>query len=308
MYRSKKIKKKSLKQKFSTFEAKQKIAGYVFCIPLIFGLLALFIPNIIRTGIFSISDIVLSSDGFDLLPVGISHYKEALFSNEKFNGLAIQSLGNMLLDLPIILIFSLFVASMLNKKFIGRTFVRSVFFFTIILSTGIVTTIQSSSNWNLMSTGVSTDLLAQGGASASKILESLNVGEGLMKIITSAAGRVSSIVTASGMQILLFLTAFQEISPEYYEAARVDGCSQWEMYWKITIPLMAPQIVVNAVYTIADSFVRSESKLFSYINGLAFSGNQYSLAMAMYFLYLLAMLVVIGVLAMVYARFVKSGK
>jgi len=302
------VKFNELKLKLSTFESKQKVSGYLFCIPLIFGLIAFFIPNIVRTFIFSITDMTLTDGGFDLTFAGFKHYYTALFSNEKFNGYAIESLGNMLLDLPIILIFSMFVASVLNKKFIGRTFVRSVFFLTIILSTGIVTTIQSSSDWGLMSTGAAADLLDQGGASASKILESLNLGDGLMKVITSSANKISTIVTASGMQILLFLTAFQEISPEYYEAASVDGCSQWEMYWKITIPLMAPQIVVNAIYTVADSFIRSDSRLFSYINGLAFTGNQYALAMAMYFIYLLALIVVLGILTIACVKFLKASK
>ena len=80
------------------------------------------------------------------------------------------------------------------------------------------------------------------------------------------------------------------------------------MYWKITIPLMAPQIVVNAIYTVADSFIRSDSKLFSYINGLAFGGNQYALAMAMYFIYLLALGIVLGILTMVCVKFLKASK
>ena len=297
-----------LKLKLSTFESKQRISGYLFCIPLIFGLIAFFIPNIVRTFIFSITDMTLTDSGFKLDFAGFKHYYTALLSNEKFNGYAVESLGNMLLDLPIILIFSIFVASVLNKKFVGRTFVRSVFFLTIILSTGIVTTVQSSADWGLMSTGAAADLLDQGGSSASKILESLNLGDGFMKVITSSANKITTIVTASGMQILLFLTAFQEISPEYYEAASVDGCSQWEMYWKITIPIMAPQIVVNAIYTIADSFIRSDSRLFNYINSLAFGGNQYALAMAMYFIYLLALAFVLGILTLACIKFLKASK
>lgn len=291
-----------------SFERKQKIVGYLFCLPLIIGIALIFIPNLFRTFLYSINEIELVYGGYTMHFKGLTFYKEALLKNEKFNGFAISSLGNMLINLPIIIIFSLFIASLLNKKFIGRTFVRSIFFLPIVLSTGIVSVVQASDNWSSLSTGVTQDILAEGVNGLNTILSSLNLGEGMMKIIVSSANSISSIVTASGMQILLFLTAFQEISPEYYEAASVDGCSQWEMFWKITIPIMVPQIAVNAIYTVADSFVRENNELFNYINDLAYSGNQYSLGMAMFFLYLLALIIVISVLALVIFRMLKATR
>lgn len=291
-----------------SFEKKQKIVGYLFCLPLIFGIIAIFIPNLFRTFIYSINEIELVSGGYTMHFKGVEFYKEALLKNEKFNGLAISSLGNMFINLPVIIIFSLFIASLLNKKFVGRTFVRSIFFLPIVLSTGIVSSVQASDNWSSLSTGVTQDMLAEGVNGLNTILSSLNLGDGFMKIIVSSANSISSIVTASGMQILLFLTAFQEISPEYYEAASVDGCSQWEMFWKITIPIMVPQIAVNAIYTVADSFVRENNQLFNYINGLAYSGNQYSLGMAMFFLYLIALAIVIAVLGLVIFRMLKATR
>ncbi len=297
-----------MKLKEISFERKQKIVGYLFCLPLILGVLLLFIPNIFRTFLYSINEIELISGGYNMHFKGLNFYKVALLENEKFNGLAVSSLGNMLINLPIIIIFSLFIASLLNKKFMGRTFVRSIFFLPIVLSTGIVSSVQASDSWSSLSTGVTQDMLAEGVNGLNTILSSLNLGDGMMKIIVSSANSISSIVTASGMQILLFLTAFQEISPEYYEAASVDGCSQWEMFWKITIPIMVPQIAVNAIYTVADSFVRENNQLFNYINGLAYSGNQYSLGMAMFFLYLIALAIVIAVLGLVIFRMLKATR
>ncbi|MCL2015134.1 MAG: sugar ABC transporter permease, partial [Defluviitaleaceae bacterium] len=54
----------------------------------------------------------------------------------------------------------------------------------------------------------------------------------------------------SGVQILIFLAALQKLSPEQYEAAKIDGGSAWECFWKITMPAIMPMIFLNVVYTV----------------------------------------------------------
>ncbi|MBQ6825434.1 MAG: sugar ABC transporter permease [Clostridia bacterium] len=289
-------------------EKQQRLSGYIFCLPLIIGILCLFIPNVVRTVWFSLNDISVTADGYTLDWAGIEFYKEALLKDVNFNTYSISALKDMLIELPVILVFSLFIASILNQKFKGRSFVRSVFFLPIILSTGIVSTIMADTTVSgLMTTGITNDIMATNELSAfSMLLKSLNLGEGLMDIIISAANSVTNIINSSGMQILIFITAFQEIPDSLYEAASVEGCSKWELFWKITIPMVSPQIAINAIYTVADSFV--DNKVFTYSHDLAFSGNQYSLATSMNVLYLLALGLVMGIIAWLMVKLVKASR
>lgn len=299
--------KNSIKKIRIPFEKQQKLSGYIFCLPLIIGILFLFLPNIVRTVWFSLNEISVTPDGYWLEWKGIEFYKEALLSDVHFNTYAVGALKDMLIELPVILVFSLFIASILNQKFKGRGFYRSVFFLPIILATGIVNTIMADTTASgLMSTGVTNDIMASNELSAfSMLLKSLNIGDGLMDIIISSANSVTDIINSSGMQILIFITAFQEIPDSLYEAASVEGCNKWELFWKITIPMVSPQIAINAIYTVADSFV--DNQVFEYSHKLAFGGNQYSLGTSMNVIYLLALGIVMGIIAWLMIKLVKAS-
>ena len=119
----------------------------------------------------------------------------------------------------------------------------------------------------------------------SQLLLSLNFNKTLGDIVVNAANGIEDIVNASGMQIFIFLAAFQQISPSVYEAAQVEGCSKWVLFWKIVIPMTAKQILVAGVYTVVDVFTRTDGTLFTYIQEMAYTNNQYSYAMAMYLVY-----------------------
>ena len=108
----------------------------------------------------------------------------------------------------------------------------------------------------------------------------------------------------SFIQIFIFLAALQEVPDALYEAAKVEGCSGWELFWKITIPLISPQIVVAFVYSLVDSYVRSDSQLFNYIHNLAFGQSQYAYATAMYWIYFLCIGIIIALSGRIMSAFV----
>ena len=64
---------------------------------------------------------------------------------------------------------------------------------------------------------------------------------------------------------MVFLAGLQSISPAIYEAAKVEGATWWESFWKITIPMISPIILVNIVYTVVDSFVGSTNPVMASI-------------------------------------------
>ncbi len=289
-----------------SFEKKQRLAGYVFISPLIFGACALFLPNIIKTFVFSMNDIEIGNASYTLVWRGLQYYYDALFVDADFIQNVIKSTGEMIVYVPTIIVFSLFMASILNQKFKGRVFARAVFFLPVVLATGIVS--KADMVYDLVGTLSGRVTLNEGGQllNMSGFLYSLNFSEPLIKVVVNAANGIEDVVTYSGMQIFLLLAAFQEIPGASYEAAAVEGASKWETFWKITIPSVKNHIVVAAVYTIIDLFTRPDNRVFSYVHNIAFNGNQYGFAMAMYIIYLAVLGVLLGTMMLLIYRAMRE--
>lgn len=296
------------KKKKMSFEKKQRLAGYIFILPLIFGACCFFIPNIVKTVIFSLNEIEVGNSSYTLVPKGIKYYYDALFVNADFIQYVIKSLGEMLVQVPTIIIFSLFMASVLNQKFRGRVVARAIFFLPVVLATGIVT--KADMAYDLVNSLSGRTVLEESGQllNMSGFLYSLNFSETLIKIVVNAANGIEDIVNSSGMQIFILLAAFQEIPISSYEAAAVEGASAWETFWKITIPSVRSQIVVTAVYTVIDTFTKPDNQVFNYIHGIAFQGNQYGYAMAMYIIYLVALAAMLGIVMFAVARAMREDR
>jgi ABC-type sugar transport system permease subunit len=101
--------------------------------------------------------------------------------------------------------------------------------------------------------------------------------------------------------MLIFLAGLQSISPSIYEACRIDGATGWETFWKITFPMITPMILVNAVYTVIDSFTRTNNPAMNYIAGF---GGDIEQATAMYWIYFIIIALIIAVVAAIASSFV----
>lgn len=274
-------------------------AGYLFMIPLILGLLFVFIPSIFKTVQFSMNDVIIDVDagGYRLDYKGIEYFKEALFVNAKIVPAMVDSLKTMLINIPIILIFSLFIATILNQNFHGRLLARIIFFIPVLLSVGVIVKYDGYIVGSLAAGTVQTgeeNAMAELGSFTS-LLSSLNFNEGLTKVVVDAVSNIYDVVKASGIQIFIFLAGLQEINPALYEAASVEGCNKWELFWKITFPMIMPQMTINAVYTIVDSYASANlTGIFYQINTLK-NEVQYSLATAASLIYLVALGIVIAI-------------
>ena len=195
-----------------------------------------------------------------------------------------------------ILIFSLFVAVLLNRKFIGRGLVRGIFFLPVIVTTGVVmTTFNSVNDANAVFEGeVSNGVLFQV-ANATEFLTQLGLNEKLTEYMTLVADRIFDVVWDSGIQILLFLAALQGISPSLYEASDVEGATGWETFWLITFPNVAPIILVNIVYTIVDTFSNTDNLVLQQINAMINSTFNFGGAAAASWTFFVVILVIIGI-------------
>ena len=118
---------------------------------------------------------------------------------------------------------------------------------------------------------------------------------------------IYDIVMASGIQIIVFLSGLQAISPSLYEAADVEGCSAWESFWKITFPMVSPLLLVNCIYTIIDFFMKNDNRVIEKINDVMYGVRMdFGVASAMSWIYFGVALLFIGISAFIITRAVKS--
>ena len=296
-------------RKPASLERKQSRYGYLFIFPLILGAAVFFIPNMIMTFVYSINDIHIGEGGYTLSWVGFANYYTALFSDRDFTWNLLTSVGDLITDIPVIVIFSLFISTVLNQKFRGRVFARVIFFIPVLLATGIIAKIEDMNALTMgdrvVQTGTALDSFQMAGMQ--DLLSTINLPSALTDIIVGAANSIYRVVQSSGIQIFIFLAGLQEIPPSLYEAAKVEGCSGWELFWKITIPMISPLIIVNSVYTIVDTFTRYGNPMVSYISNItASSSTKYGVGTAMYMLYFICIAVIIAVAGLLMVRVIRG--
>lgn len=283
------MKKQKNKVKKSVIRRRNRM-GYVFTLPFIIGIFVFFIPELINLFRFSFSEITVLSggQGYELEFVGLSYYVKALMEDAKFNRLLLNLVGTVLVQTPVILIFSLVVASILNQKFKGRTLARMIFFIPVIVSSGVIAYVLN--NWVSIMTvsDIGNSLSGTKESGIYMILNQIDLGQEIIKVVVNAAQGLNKIIRSAGMQIYILLAALQEIPEPLYEAAKVEGCSAWECFWKITVPSVVPQIIICAVYTLIDIFTATDTEIYQYISNFEFVNNEFSFAAAMNVLYLLA--------------------
>ncbi len=270
-----------------TLEQKTNAKGYVFILPFIIGFVFFFAYPIIQTVFWSFCDVNVQgsiSVNFN----SIQNYIYALRKDANFFKLLYSSVGRMLIQLPLILIFSFVMANFLKPKFHGRNIIRLIFFMPVVLTSGVVATIEKNT--------LITEL--EGLVTVSQIQEFLldmNFPAFLAQYISDAVDGISLIVNNSGIQILLFLAALQSISPSIYESASIEGATAWESFWKITFPMVLPQVVVAMVYTIVSLFISSNNEVVSYIQDMSFGNLKFGISSAMSMVYTLIIVIVLAV-------------
>ena len=123
------------------------------------------------------------------------------------------------------------------------------------------------------------------------------VGTEIVEYVVGLVNNIFNIVNRCGVQMLIFLSGLQSISPAIYESCSIDGASGWETFWKITLPMVSPMILVNTIYTIIDSFTSSNNSVMSYISNVTERSGGDVLASAMYWMYFLIVILIIAIVA-----------
>lgn len=298
--------KKHLTRRPLSMRKKRAITGYLFILPFLIGFFAFVAGPLITSLRMSFSSVSLdSASGFTLKYIGIGNYLKALTIDKDFNRLLWESVKSLLVDVPCIILFSLIIAVLLNRKFPGRSAVRAIFFMPVILASGVVLGMEKS---NTLLNGVQELQKSASDTTITTALQNLLLGamgqNAFVDIILNIINHLYEIVISSSIQTVIFLSALQTINPSIYEAAEMEGCSQWECFWKITIPMVSPMILVNWIYTIVDRFVRADNEVMQKILDTMNITLDYGFSSAMAWIYCIAMLALIGISTLIISRMV----
>ena len=291
------------KKKIASLDKRKARIGWLFVLPFIIGFVFIYLPIIFNSIKFSFNHIIIqTSGGYKFEFVGFQNYSDAFMVDTGFKDTLLAGLGQLVVDIPAIVLFSLFIALILNQKILGRAAFRAIFFIPVILTTGLISSIDASNNdlLNHMTNGsIDTGTEAAGAGilsveSLQGLFQNMVVGGEFVTTIVGIVNGIYDIVNRCGVQMLIFLAGLQSISPSIYESCQIDGASGWETFWKVTFPMISPIILVNVVYTIIDAFTSASNKVMAYITTVydrPNNGNVLASAMSWtYFLIVIALI------------------
>ena len=291
-------------KKLKGLRKRNAISGYLFILPFIVGFLAFMVKPFFQSLYMSFCNVELGAGSFKMGFAGIANYLRAFTVDTEFNRLLAEEIWRMSYNALAIMVFSFFVALVLNQKFKGRAFVRAVFFLPVILSSGVILGIEYDNS--LLASVQDTIQQSTGNASITGVIEEIlmtsGIGGEVFDIVFEIVDGVYDVAIASGIQIIIFLSGLQTISASMYEAAEIDGCTKWESLWKITFPMISPLFLVNWIYTIVDFCMRSDNAVIEKISDTMIVDLNYGFASAMSWIYFLVVILIIGISSVIISK------
>ncbi|MDD3693504.1 MAG: sugar ABC transporter permease [Oscillospiraceae bacterium] len=294
------MKNKLLKR--STIEKKRSRWGWLFILPWFIGTVYFFIIPMLQSARYAFSDVTIRNGIVNYKFAGLENYIYIFTKDSNFlPGLA-ESIGNVLYQVPIIVIFSLFMALLIKSKFPGRTFFRAVFFFPVIIASGVaINILQTQVLMSSDAAGVQQQAYMFSVPSFTVLTEQLGLPTFVTELAASITGGFFNITWKSGVQMVLLLAAVNHISPSSYEAADIEGASQWEKLWKITFPMISPTLLVVLIYSIIDSFTDYGNKIMQMISE-HFGKGYYEYSTAVGLVYFIVVLVLTGAVNLIFSK------
>ena len=267
------------------YEKRKALYAYGFLAIWIIGTIYFFLKPLLVSFWYSLNETKVTVGYMGTTFIGIQNYINAFRQDTDYTEALLSVLSQTLWQTPLIIIFSIFVSVILNQKFHGRTFARAVFFLPVIIATGPVISIINgdmdtsgySGGAEQFSTMFETDMTG----ALMNFLGVYNISDKVTDLISTVTSNVFNLVWDAGIQIIIFLSALQNIPYSAKEAASIEGATAWEFFWKITIPYISPMIVTNLIYTIVDSFIDPSNSVMTLVLDEASQWHHgYSAAMA----------------------------
>ena len=280
-------------------ESKQKIIGFAFVGPWLLGFAVFSAYPLLYSLYMSFNKVKVSGSALKMEWMGWENYNKALLRDAEVMNNLIKVLQNTVIIIPIIVVFAIIMALLLNEEFKGRSFIRAVFFLPVLLTSGNLIeslTAQGQGTVSFLKSDTINSLLA-------------NIGGSLGETLTMVIDSFLIILWYSGVQMLILIAGMQSVNPSVYEAATIDGAGKWESLWLITLPNLVPFILLATIYTVVDQFTAPFNKIMDFIMGhMNNVKTGYGYASAISFLYFLLILGMIGIVFLMFRRSVIEKK
>lgn len=293
-------------KKLAGLQKRKAIAGYLFIAPFIFGFLVFMIKPMLQSLYMSFCHLDLDPGSFKYNFAKLDNFYKAVKVDAEYVRFLTEEISRMFLNSLAIMVFSFFVALILNQKFKGRALVRAIFFLPVILSSGVIIGVESSNT--LLASMQDAIEESTGNASITGAIQSILVTAGIgtkaFETVFQIVDGVYDVAIASGIQIIIFLSGLQTISDSMYEAADIEGCTAWEKLWKITFPMISSLFLVNWIYTIIDFCMRSDNKVMDKISETMIVDLDYGFASAMAWMYFALVIAIIGISSFIISKVV----
>lgn len=274
-----------MKKKNLSLRDQEAVLGGAFMLPWLIGVLVFTMFPLLYSIWLSLCEVEFSADGIVTNFIGTRWYEEALTADANFIKDIASTLQSIIFSTPMILVFSIVLALLLNKPLRGRAFFRALYFFPVIIISGPV---MSKLMGNQAFAVISPDQFM-----VYEVLQ--NLPELISVPLCYIFDNLVVILWYSGVQTLIILAGLQKIGEPIYEAASIDGASGWQKFWKITLPHLRPLILVSATYTVVDLAGKSTTAMHNLIQKNMLNINKpYSYSAALSWLYTIAVLLVLG--------------
>ena len=279
-----------MKNRKLSLKSKDALLGGAFMMPWLLGLLIFTMFPLVYSIWLSLCQVEFSADGILTSFVGIQWYKEALTADANFVKDMTSTLQSIVFSTPMILVFSIILALLLNRPLRGRAFFRALYFFPVIIISGPVMS-------KLMSNQAFTIINPEQFA-VYQVLENL---PGLISVpLCYIFDNIVIILWYSGVQTLIILAGLQKIGDPIYEAASIDGATAWQKFWKITLPHLRPMILVSAAYTVVDLSGKTTTAMHTLIEkNMMNIEKPYSYSAALSWLYTIVVLLILGIIFLI---------
>lgn len=280
-----------------SMKARNIVEAYIFVSVWVVGFFVFMAVPLGQSFYYSFNDLKPTTGGLEATYVGLKHYRAAFTTDIAFIPLLTETIRELVVNVPLILIFAMFTAILLNRQSIGRTFFRGVFFIPVIIASGIALR-----------------KMLQQGAATLPIFADFNlyrqlsnfIPEGVLEPLLEYADSLTLVMWDSGVQILIFLAALQTVPASLYEAAKMDGATGWEIFWKITFPKLIPIVFVNTLFTIVNSFTNPDNAVMNHLMVTVFARNEYGYGSTIGWIYFFFIFMIIGIVFLVFRKAMKD--
>ena len=230
--------------KLDTIQRREQRTGWTLLLPALIVLLLVYAYPILRAFWLSVYTQNLGTE-LQRIFSGLSNYQRMSGDGRFWQSLwntAIFTTTSVLLEL----ILGIGVALVLNQAFRGRSIVRTITLIPWALPTAVMGVAWA---WIFNDQyGVVNDVLQRLGIIETGISWLGNPVLAMVAVILADVWKTTPFIA------LLLLAGLQSISNDLYEAHALDGATPWQSFWKITVPLLMPQIVISLLFRFAQAF------------------------------------------------------